>query len=158
MPLFRVWVHCQRASSGLLPRRSNLLGYVRWDARSDRFLLARQSVQQLFRSQFALSHESIPQVLSCEGPRKRLPAFASGNVVDVAKRNRYPRCYSVAFASFPFAFPQRYRSALRRFYPFKGTLRVYSPGHDNVSKLSEIKGYEVFRADRTLAKTSRKIK
>src|SRR5215472_4668416 len=84
MPLFRVWVHCQRASNGLLPRRSNLLGYVRWGARSDRFLLARQSIQQLSRSQSALSHESIPQVLSCEGPRKRLPAFASGNVVDVA--------------------------------------------------------------------------
>ena len=30
-------VHCPRASNGLLPRRSNLLGYVRWDAQSDRF-------------------------------------------------------------------------------------------------------------------------
>jgi hypothetical protein len=36
-PLLRMWVHCPRASSGLLPRRSNLVGYVRWDARSDRF-------------------------------------------------------------------------------------------------------------------------
>src|SRR4029077_16372365 len=32
-----MWVHCPRASNGLLPRRSNLVGYVRWDARSDRF-------------------------------------------------------------------------------------------------------------------------
>src|SRR5260370_42715149 len=42
-----MWVHCPRASNGLLPRRSNLVGYVRWDAQSDRFLLARQSFQQL---------------------------------------------------------------------------------------------------------------
>ena len=35
-PLLRVWVHCPRASNGLLPRRSNLVGYVRWDERSDR--------------------------------------------------------------------------------------------------------------------------
>src|SRR6267378_4187806 len=40
VPLLRVWVHCPRASNGLLPRRSNLVGYVRWDARSDRFLLS----------------------------------------------------------------------------------------------------------------------
>src|SRR5215469_12241835 len=37
VPLLRVWVHCPRASNGLLPRRSNLVGYVRWDAQSDRF-------------------------------------------------------------------------------------------------------------------------
>ena len=30
-----MWVHCPRASNGLLPRRSNLIGYVRWDERSD---------------------------------------------------------------------------------------------------------------------------
>jgi len=32
VPLLRMWVHCPRASNGLLPRRSNLVGYVRWDA------------------------------------------------------------------------------------------------------------------------------
>src|SRR5260370_13797302 len=32
-----MWGHCPRASNGLLPRRSNLVGYVRWDARSDQF-------------------------------------------------------------------------------------------------------------------------
>src|SRR6202035_4105641 len=37
VPLSRVWVHCPRASNGLLPRRSNLVGYVRWGARSDQF-------------------------------------------------------------------------------------------------------------------------
>ena len=35
VPPLRVWVHCPRASNGLLPRRSNLVGYVRWDERSD---------------------------------------------------------------------------------------------------------------------------
>src|SRR5690348_2474501 len=48
LPL-RVWVHCPRASNGLLPPRSNLVGYVRWYARSDSVLLSsfRQSFQQL---------------------------------------------------------------------------------------------------------------
>ena len=51
VPLLRVWVRCPRASNGLLPRRSNLVGYVRWDARSDQSSLYRQSIQQLYRSQ-----------------------------------------------------------------------------------------------------------
>jgi hypothetical protein len=51
VPLLRVWVHCPRASNGLLPRRSNLVGYVQWDARFDQFLLVRQSLQRLYRSQ-----------------------------------------------------------------------------------------------------------
>src|SRR6202521_4221156 len=51
VPLLRAWVHCPRASNGLLPRRSNLVGYVRWDARSDQSSLYRQSIQQLYRSQ-----------------------------------------------------------------------------------------------------------
>jgi hypothetical protein len=50
-PLLRVWIRCPRASNGLLPRRSNLVGYVRWDARSDRFLLPDNQFQQLYRSQ-----------------------------------------------------------------------------------------------------------
>ena len=33
-------VHCPRASNGLLPRRSYLVGYVQWDGRSDRSLLS----------------------------------------------------------------------------------------------------------------------
>jgi hypothetical protein len=81
MPRLRVWVHCLRASNGLLPRRSNLVGYMRWDAWSDRFLLARQSFQQLSRSQFALSHKPIGPVLSREAPQESLPAFAADNVV-----------------------------------------------------------------------------
>ena len=81
MPLLRVWVHCPRASNGLLPRRSNLVGYVRWDARSDRFLLARQSVQPFSRSQSALPHKPIGQVLSCKGPKRSQLTFALGDVV-----------------------------------------------------------------------------
>ena len=37
--LLRVWVHCPRASNGLLPPRSYLEDYVRWYARSDSVLL-----------------------------------------------------------------------------------------------------------------------
>src|ERR1700745_2216167 len=36
-----------------------LVGYARWDARSDRFLLARQSFQQLFSSQCSLYAGSV---------------------------------------------------------------------------------------------------
>ena len=43
VPLLRVWVHCPRASNGLLPRRSDLVGYVQWDARFDQVLLVKQS-------------------------------------------------------------------------------------------------------------------
>ena len=35
VPTSRLWVHCPRASDGLLPPRLYLVGYVRWDARSD---------------------------------------------------------------------------------------------------------------------------
>src|SRR6266567_9437391 len=53
-PLLRVWVHCPRASNGLLPRRSNLVGYVRWDARSDRFPPCQTIIPTAFRSQSGL--------------------------------------------------------------------------------------------------------
>jgi hypothetical protein len=46
--LLRVWVHCPRASNGPLPRRSNLVGYVQWDAQFDRFLLVKQSLTSSF--------------------------------------------------------------------------------------------------------------
>src|SRR5258708_39719561 len=53
--LLRMWVHCPRASNGLLPRRSNLVGYVRWDARSDRFPPCQAIIPTAFRSQSGLS-------------------------------------------------------------------------------------------------------
>src|SRR5580704_8962109 len=43
VPLLRVWVHCPRASNGLLPRRSDLVGCMQWDARFDQVLLVKQS-------------------------------------------------------------------------------------------------------------------
>src|ERR1700674_1553519 len=58
-PTLRLWVHCSRASDGLLPPRPYLVGYARWDTRSDRFLLARQSFQQLFSPQSALYAGSV---------------------------------------------------------------------------------------------------
>src|SRR5207302_10697285 len=48
VPLLRVWVHCPRASNGLLPRRSNLVGYVQWDAQFDRFLLCQTVMSSSF--------------------------------------------------------------------------------------------------------------
>src|ERR1700731_3013171 len=45
-----MWVHCPRASNGLLPRRSNLVGYVRRDARSDRFPPCQTIIPTAFRS------------------------------------------------------------------------------------------------------------
>src|ERR1700738_1184370 len=51
VPLLRMWVHCPRASNGLLPRRSNLVGYVRWDAQSDQFPPCQTIIPTAFRSQ-----------------------------------------------------------------------------------------------------------
>ena len=48
VPLLRVWVHCPRASNGLLPRRSNLVGSVQWGARFDRFLLCQTIMSSSF--------------------------------------------------------------------------------------------------------------
>src|SRR5580700_8391919 len=48
VPLLRMWVHCPRASNGLLPRRSNLVGYVQWDAQFDLFLLCQTIMSSSF--------------------------------------------------------------------------------------------------------------
>jgi membrane protease YdiL (CAAX protease family) len=45
---------CPRASNGLWPRRSNLVGYVRWGARSDRFPPFQTIIPTAFRSQSGL--------------------------------------------------------------------------------------------------------
>jgi hypothetical protein len=47
VPTLRLWVHCPRASDGLLPPRLHLVGYVRWDARSNHSSLLDNHVQQL---------------------------------------------------------------------------------------------------------------
>jgi len=44
----QLWVHCPRASNGLLPRRSYLVGYAQWDARFDLFLLCQTIISSSF--------------------------------------------------------------------------------------------------------------
>src|SRR6516165_2533560 len=58
VPPLRVWVHCPRASNGLLPRRSNLVGYVRWDERSNQ-----SSFQTINSNSFTRSQPS--RILLC---------------------------------------------------------------------------------------------
>jgi len=55
----RVWVHCPRASNGSLPPRSNLVGYVRWDGRSDRSSFQTINSNSFTRSQ-ATQHIRLP--------------------------------------------------------------------------------------------------
>jgi hypothetical protein len=55
VPLLQVWVHCPRASNGPLPRRSNLVGYVQWDARFDRILLCQTIISSSFSGRSLLS-------------------------------------------------------------------------------------------------------
>src|SRR6266446_5404193 len=57
--LLQLWVHCPRASNGLLPRRSYLVGYAQWDARFDLFLLCQTIMSNSFtgRSMARISSE-----------------------------------------------------------------------------------------------------
>src|SRR5258708_5933066 len=48
LPL-RVWVHCPRASNGLLPPRSYPVGYMRWYAWSDSGFVPPSSFRQSFQ-------------------------------------------------------------------------------------------------------------
>ena len=58
VPLLRMWVHCPRASNGLLPRRSNLVGYVRWDAQSDRFPPCQTIISTALQVAILFAHHS----------------------------------------------------------------------------------------------------
>ena len=94
VPLLRVWVHCPRASNGLLPRRSNLVGYVRWDAQSDRSSLYRQSIQQLYRSQPSWvlndhTKDQFPNLLRCRSSSDRPPDSGDQPPVD-SKTSQVP--------------------------------------------------------------------
>jgi|SRR5213082_3923896 len=78
--LLRVWVHCPRASNGPLPRRSNLVGYVQWDAQFDRFLLVKQSLnQQLSRSQRAMGRavSSFQTIIASSFTGRSQPSMAT---------------------------------------------------------------------------------
>src|SRR5438094_4824842 len=77
VPLLRMWVHCPRASNGLLPRRSNLVGYVRWDARSDRIPPCQTIIPTAFRSQSGLPviRECLQSVLTSHLAVPRFPGL-----------------------------------------------------------------------------------
>src|SRR5438046_6303005 len=49
----RVWVDCPRASNGLLPPRSYLVGYMRWYARSDSSFVLRFLLQTIIPTAFS---------------------------------------------------------------------------------------------------------
>src|SRR6516162_4373009 len=80
VPPLLVWVHCPRASNGLLPRRSNLVGYVRWDERSDQ-----SSFQTINSNSFTRSQ-----------PRRILPSHSLDQFLNLfaqswpAARPRFP--------------------------------------------------------------------
>jgi hypothetical protein len=57
MPLLRIWANLGPLSEGFerfVAARSNLVGYVRWDARSDRFPPCQTIIPTAFRSQSGL--------------------------------------------------------------------------------------------------------
>src|SRR5205807_8074033 len=87
VPVLRVCVHGARASNGLFPRRSILVGYVRWDAQSDRSSLYRQSIQQLYSSQpgWVLNDhakDQFPNLLRCRSSSDRPPDSGDQPPVD----------------------------------------------------------------------------
>ena len=95
LPL-RVWVHCPRASNGLLPPRSNPVGYVRWYARSDSVLLflLQTIIPTVFRSQVGKPY------LGTSGlPVIRPQSVASANESERKARSYCNNAYS-AFACF----------------------------------------------------------
>src|ERR1700730_2573268 len=85
----RVWGRCPRASNGLLPRRTNLVGYVRRDARSNRSSSSDNHANSFYRSQFVtnslvedlpdettLPMGNRPDSLFVSEPRYRTPIVA----------------------------------------------------------------------------------
>lgn len=73
VPTLRLWVHCPRASDGLLPPRLYLIGYVRWDARSNHSSLLDNHVQQL-------TDRTVPKVcpfLGLQTPIRTLPQLTA---------------------------------------------------------------------------------
>ena len=78
VPTSRLWVHCPRASDGLLPPRLHLVGYVRWDTRSNHSSLLDNHFQQLadrtVRSVCVGGSNTRPAVLETISP----PSFLFG--------------------------------------------------------------------------------
>ena len=126
MPLLRVWVRCRRASNGLLPRRSNLVGYVRWDARSDRFLPCQTITPTAFQVAVCIA--------SCIGSANALEFEHHREVCSVSdevmlspnrQRNLYLPDYRAAFAFSLICYPHGHRSILRCTFPLRGAMWIY---------------------------------
>src|SRR5580693_10147773 len=94
VPLARVWVHCPRASNGLLPRRSNLVGYLQWDAR---FLLCQTVMFSSFsgRSFMTFSQKPTTQNLRID-PRRLMSKLL--HVFNVRPRINSGMAVRTAFA------------------------------------------------------------
>src|SRR6267378_4561493 len=88
-----MWVHCPRASNGLLPRRSNLVGYVRWDAQSDRFPPCQTIIPTAFRSQSGLP---VIQAQSGEAAADQLRRSSLLRVAHIARDGRITRQSSIS--------------------------------------------------------------
>src|SRR6266404_7435004 len=78
MPFLRMWVQCPRASNGLLPRRSNLVGYVRWDAQSDRLPPCQTIIPTAFRSQSGLPVNQPQSITFADVPKPKQFRSLSG--------------------------------------------------------------------------------
>src|SRR5690349_18299809 len=93
VPLLRVWVHCPRASNGLLPRRSNLVGCAQWDARFDRFLLCQTIMSSSFpgHSQLGFSRHILRMRCRTSRATVGLPVLPS-RTFQVQKRRKLLRC------------------------------------------------------------------
>jgi hypothetical protein len=128
VPSSHLWVHCPRASNGLLPRRSNLVGYAQWDARSDQFPPCQTIISNSFtgRSLLCFLHR-FHKRSRVQAPAKSQLRFRRGDVVPNRRRNLYLRYYRAAFASFRAPIPTSPLSASRLPTPrLWGTIRVYS--------------------------------
>ena len=81
-------VHCPRASNGLLPRRSNLVGYVRWDERSDQSSFQTINSNSFTRSRPSgiLGHHAEDQIPNLLGGRS-----AASLLRDPGNRPQYRR-------------------------------------------------------------------
>jgi hypothetical protein len=101
VPSSHLWVRCPRASNGLLPRRSYLIGYIRWDGWFDRFLLCQTIISSSFpgRSLLCFLHR-FHKRSRVRAPAKSLLCLRRRDVVPNRRRNLYLRYSCAAFASF----------------------------------------------------------
>src|ERR1700693_3060473 len=89
LPL-RVWVHCPRASNGLLPPRSYLVGYVRWYARSDSVLLF--LLQTIISTAFS-SHMAVPTAIINHGQWCAKSITTAASQIGIDNSQKIPLCH-----------------------------------------------------------------